>query len=45
MRVYIVFEYGEYISKVIGVFDSREKAVEEHKKSPTWRYIEEHEVQ
>lgn len=38
--VYIVIEYGEYTNKIIGVFRNEKDAKEEHKKLPTFRYIE-----
>ena len=45
MSVWIVFEYMEYGNKVIGVYKEEAMAIEKHKKSPTWRYIEEYEVE
>lgn len=45
MSVWIVFEYGEYANKVVGVYNTEKKAKEVHAKSPTWRYIEEYEVE
>lgn len=45
MSVWIVFEYAEYGIKVVGVYKEKEHAVKEHQESPTWRYIEEHEVE
>lgn len=45
MSVWIVFEYGEYVNKVIGVYKTEERAKEVHRESPTWRYIEEYEVE
>lgn len=45
MNVWIVFEYADYGNKVIGVYKTEEMAIEEHKKLPTWRYIEEYEVE
>ena len=45
MNVWIVFEYVEHGNKVIGIYKEKEKAEEKHKESPTWRYIEEYEVE
>ena len=45
MSVWIVLEYTEHGSKVIGVYQLEAMAKEEHKKSPAWRYIEEYEVE
>lgn len=45
MNVWIVFEYVANGSKVVGVYKERETAIEEHRKSPAWRYIEEYEVE
>ena len=45
MSVWIVFEYTDNGSKVIGVYRERETAKEEHSKFPAWRYIEEYEVE
>ena len=45
MNVCVVFEYADYGNKVIGVYKTEEMAIEEHKKFPTWRYIEEYEVE
>ena len=45
MSVWIVFEYGEYVNKVVGVYLTEERAKEAHKESPTWRYIEEYDVE
>lgn len=45
MSVWIVFEYADYGNKVIGVYKKEAMAIEEHKKFPTWRYIEEYEVE
>ena len=44
MKVWIVFEYSDYYNEVVGVYQTYEKAKEEHSKSPTWRYIGEYEV-
>lgn len=45
MNVWIVFEYVANGSEVVGVYKDKEVAIEEHRKSPAWRYIEEHEVE
>ena len=45
MNIWIVFEYVDNGSKVVGVYKEKEMAINEHKKSPTWRYIEEYEVE
>lgn len=45
MSVWIVFEYIDNGSKIVGVYQLEAMAKEEHGKSPTWRYIEEYEVQ
>lgn len=45
MSVWIVFEYGEHVNKVIGVYKTEEQASEVHAESPCWRYIEEYEVE
>ena len=45
MSVWIVFEYIAHGSKVIGVYNTHEKAKEIHGESPTFRYIEEYEVE
>ena len=45
MSVWIVFEYTEYGNRVIGVYNDETKAKEKHGESPTWRYIQEYEVE
>lgn len=45
MSVWIVFEYDDNGNKVVGVYRERENALEEHKKFPAWRFIEEYEVE
>ena len=45
MSVWIVFEYTDNGSVIIGVYKERESAIEEHAKSPTWRYVEEYKVE
>lgn len=45
MEVWIVFEYGEYEDKIIGVYNSIKKASERQKVAPTWRYIKKYEVE
>lgn len=45
MSVWIVFEYADSGSKIVGIYNAKEKAIEEHEKSPTWRYIEEYEIE
>ena len=45
MSIWIVFEYTENGSTVVGVYDNRPKALEKHKESPTFRYIKEYEVE
>lgn len=45
MTVWIVFEYGDFINKIIGVYKEKEQAKKMHKELPTYRYIEEYEVQ
>ena len=45
MSIWIFFEYAENGSTVVGVYDNRQKALEKHKESPTFRYIKEYEVE
>lgn len=44
MKVWIVFEYADFINEIIGVYKEYDQAKKVHKESPTWRYIEEYEV-
>ena len=40
MEIYIVFEYAEHTSKIVGCYKNEEDANRKHDESPTWRYIE-----
>lgn len=40
MSVWIVFEYGDYYHKVVGVYKDKEAARKEHQNQAPWRYIE-----